>query len=258
MVDDLEKSDFGARASKPSLTRLSALGSAGSGGPALRAQPRPQARALAARSGGDWTRAGGAGKARGMSSPLLRWLAFEPLRLTIDDVRAALRAGGFDGTVRSDTDTMAVFTRAGVPVLDIDVVVKGDADGLFAEELAEFDDRLEDARPAANADRLRTRLPEVRTLIALAPYWAEDGEAAAEAADAVLTAVRARTDGLLHVLDEGFSTRGGDLVVWELPDEVDGEWRVALVREGGSDWEAFTLDVENAEARAAFLEGRRR
>jgi hypothetical protein len=190
-----------------------------------------------------------------MSSPLLRWISPVAVRLKLADVSAALKAADFDGKVSLEEGTFIVVSKSGTPVLDMDIVLKGDPEGLFAEEVEEFGSRLAEALPRVNAERLAIELRSARCFVALAPYWAEDGDAAADALDALLAALRAHGDGFLHVLDEGFSNRVGDLLVWELPEDVDGEWRVALP--DGDHWSGFTLNVEDTAKREAFLEGRR-
>jgi hypothetical protein len=174
-----------------------------------------------------------------MSSPLLRWISPVAVRLKLADVSAALKAADFDGKVSLEEGTFIVVSKSGTPVLDMDIVLKGDPEGLFAEEVEEFGSRLAEALPRVNAERLAIELRSARCFVALAPYWA----------------LRAHGDGFLHVLDEGFSNRVGDLLVWELPEDVDGEWRVALP--DGDHWSGFTLNVEDTAKREAFLEGRR-
>lgn len=122
------------------------------------------------------------------------------------------------------------------------------------DELLEFDEEVSECEPASAADWLRSYLPTVRTIYAfqiLDPIYSGNGW---EVLGAVKNTIWAAAGGVIQADGEGFSNEDGYHILWQFPDDVTGDWWMAVLKDG--EWEAFQMDLGNPAHRAAFKAGR--
>lgn len=178
-------------------------------------------------------------------SPFVRWISVEPVLLDAAAVRKLARDAGLDVSVAREDDAIVVSTRAGAPLLDVDITGPG-SDGLFAEEIEEFAGRLEGAGPALNALFCRRIVKEAVVVVGVGAYHDEEPELADAIMAQVLGALGAATEGVFFSEGDGFSNRHGALVVADPdadPDE-DASRMVAVLDD--ETWAAATLPAPAA------------
>lgn len=178
-------------------------------------------------------------------SPFVRWISVEPVLLDAAAVRRLARDAGLDVSVAREDDAIVVSTRAGAPLLDVDITGPG-SDGLFAEEIEEFAGRLEGAGPALNALFCRRIVKEAVVVVGVGAYHDEEPELADAIMAQVLGALGAATEGVFFSEGDGFSNRHGALVVADPdadPDE-DASRMVAVLDD--ETWAAATLPAPAA------------
>ena len=54
--------------------------------------------------------------------------------------------------------------------------------------------------------------------------------------------------------NEGFSNEDGYHILWQFEDSVDGDWSMAVLRDG--QWQRFEMDLGNHKHRESFFEGK--
>lgn len=126
---------------------------------------------------------------------------------------------------------------------------------LGAEEISEFLESIEDARPASAAAWLKEYLPTVKAIYAfqiLQGAYVGDGWKAIHAIDGELWGA---TGGILQADGEGFSNLSGYHILWQFSDHVQGPWNMAVLDEKG-DWIPFQMELGNKSQRRAFLAGK--
>jgi hypothetical protein len=75
-----------------------------------------------------------------------------------------------------------------------------------------------------------------------------------EVLGAVKNTIWAAAGGVIQADGEGFSNEDGYHILWQFPDDVTGDWWMAVLKDG--EWEAFQMDLGNPAHRAAFKAGR--
>lgn len=121
---------------------------------------------------------------------------------------------------------------------------------LGTEEIAEFQEEIEDCLPVSGRDWLLSYFKMVRTIYAVQILAAGHGHAAI---GTLMQAIRNRVGGILQADLEGFSNEEGYHVLWQFHERVTGPWWMA-VRNGDS-WRKFRMELGNPVHRAHFLAG---
>lgn len=183
-------------------------------------------------------------------SPFVRWVCVEPVLLDAAAVRKLARAADLDVAVAREDDAIVVSTKSGAPLLDVDVTGPG-ADGMFAEEIAEFTTRLEGAGPALNALFCRRIVKDAVVIVGVGAYHDEEPELADAIMAQVLGALGVGGEGVFFAEDAGFSNRHGALIVADpaLNPEPDTLLAVAVLED--ETWAGATLAGPQALAALA-------
>jgi hypothetical protein len=168
-------------------------------------------------------------------------------------------AAAFGASITGDVDSpqswvdLVIVDRAGreICVIERNRVADG---SLGAEEIEEFRDEVASCEPASAACWLASYLNTVRTIYAfqvLNSVYEGDGW---DLLGAVKTAVWSSVGGIIQADGEGFTNEDGYHILWQFSDDVDGEWWVAVLIDGG--WRKFKMDLASPAHRAAFKAGR--
>ena len=71
----------------------------------------------------------------------------------------------------------------------------------------------------------------------------------------IMKTIRRLTTGISHMDDEGFTNENGDLIFWQLPDDSNYELTCAVL-EDGVNWQRFTMNTSDLQAKLEFIEGK--
>ncbi len=147
-------------------------------------------------------------------------------------------------TIRSANGTwIAEITR--------DVVTAG---SMAEEEIAAFNDFLDDQEPTSGTDWAKEYLKSVRTIYAFQINTLDIDAAGWKSVYAAKDAIHEHVGGILQADNEGFSNADGFHITWDFSDSVSGPWWMA-VRDGDA-WTTFQMDLGDHAHRAAFKAGR--
>lgn len=174
-----------------------------------------------------------------------------------DDIQSAVRGEGGMATVSNATREgewieIRLHTKDQQQLCMIERNAAGHSE-IVGEEVEDFLDELDEAKPETAASWLSNYMKSVRTIYAFQVFdaaWQGDNWGVLAAAyDTVFRSVRsvAQADG------EGFSNEQGFHILWQFPDDVKGERLMAVLRDG--QWVKFRMDLANRAQRAAFLKG---
>jgi hypothetical protein len=109
------------------------------------------------------------------------------------------------------------------------------------DEIAEFIEDTQDAKPESGVAWLHEFLASVKTVYAF------------QHLQGLRTKLWERGDAILQADGEGFTNEEGYHIVWQFSDSVSGPWNMAVLQD--SVWRQFTMDLGDPDHRAAFLEG---
>lgn len=124
---------------------------------------------------------------------------------------------------------------------------------LGSEELEEFNDELDDAKPESSANWLRSYFPKVKCIYAFQHLSGTETENGFEILSAAKNVLWATAPAILQADYEGFSNEDGYHILWQFSDDVDGTWWMGLLKNGS--WIHFEMDLGSDGHRAAFLSG---
>lgn len=127
------------------------------------------------------------------------------------------------------------------------------AGSLGEEELDEFRDSLDGAKPASGVAWVTAYFKKVRTIYAVRLLSLADDHG--DAVQAVMEAIRGAVGGIVQADAEGFSNEAGDHIVWEFSDDVEGPWNMAVLDARGR-WRSFQMELGDPAHRKAFLAGK--
>lgn len=174
--------------------------------------------------------------------------------IPVSDVARLLKSSML--TVATGTDDqwdkllLAHKTGREISVIERNPVTDG---SVAAEELEEFIDELQDAKPTTGAQWLRDYLSKVKTIYAFqvlsgtheADGWLE--------LDSVKNALWSKLGGIIQADGEGFSNEDGYHIVWQFPEQASGPWWMGMLREGK--WVHFEMELSDRRQREQFLQG---
>jgi len=124
---------------------------------------------------------------------------------------------------------------------------------LGSEELEEFNDELDDAKPESSAKWLRSYFPKVKCIYAFQHLSGTEMENGFEILGAAKNVLWAAAPAIMQADYEGFSNEDGYHILWQFSDNVDGTWWMGLLKNGS--WIHFEMDLGSDGHRAAFLSG---
>lgn len=138
-----------------------------------------------------------------------------------------------------------------IALIERDVVKEG---SLAAEELAEFAEEVVDCKPASAAKWLLEYFPRVKCIYAFqllsGTYQTNGWEILGVVQDCIWSAA----PSIIQADNEGFTNEDGYHILWQFEDSVDGDWRMAVLRDG--QWQRFEMDLGNHKHRESFFEGK--
>jgi hypothetical protein len=121
------------------------------------------------------------------------------------------------------------------------------------DEIADFLEDLQDRKPKSGVQWLEDYLASVRTVYAFQHLQGSETVEGGDALHALRTALWERGDAIIQADGEGFTNEDGYHIVWQFSDEVSGPWNMGVLRDGV--WHQFTMDLGDADHRAAFQKG---
>jgi hypothetical protein len=124
---------------------------------------------------------------------------------------------------------------------------------LGAEELAEFADEVAECEPANAARWLLDYFPRVRCIYAFQVLNGSDYKNGWEILGAVKNHIWSAAPSILQADNEGFSNEDGYHILWQFSDSVNGNWWMAVMKEG--QWNSFQMDLGNRKQRESFCQG---
>lgn len=169
------------------------------------------------------------------------------LRADHPDYRLILEEGTEDeweSLLLAGTDGVEVAIVERNPVYD---------GSLGQDEVSDFLEDLEDARPTCNVEWLTEYLEEVKTIYAFQHLQGAETVDGSNALHALRNALWERGEAILQADQEGFTNEEGYHVVWQFSDSVSGPWNMAVLQDGT--WLHFSMDLGDPDHRAAFLNG---
>lgn len=126
-------------------------------------------------------------------------------------------------------------------------------DSLGAEEIEEFCEELDDAKPETGAEWLRSYFPKVKCIYAFQHLSGSEKENGFEILSTAKNALWAAAPAIMQADGEGFSNEDGYCILWQFSEEVDGTWWMGLLKNGS--WVHFEMDLGNDVHRSAFFQG---
>ncbi len=163
------------------------------------------------------------------------------------DCRLSLEEGeeeDWDSALLSTTDEVEIA------VLERNPVFNG---SLGQDEIADFLEDLEDARPETGVRWLKEFLGEVKMIYAFQHLQGAETEEGSAALHALRSALWERGDAILQADHEGFTNEEGFHIVWQFSDSVSGAWNMAVLKDGT--WQQFKMDLGDPDHRVAFFAG---
>lgn len=121
------------------------------------------------------------------------------------------------------------------------------------DEIADFVEDLNDAKPENNVAWLTDYLDSVKTVYSFQHLQGAELVEGGNALHALRTALWERGDAILQADGEGFTNEEGYHIVWQFSDAVTGPWNMAVLQD--ETWYQFAMDLGDADHRAAFLNG---
>jgi hypothetical protein len=129
------------------------------------------------------------------------------------------------------------------------------SEGSLAEdELREFTEELDSAKPASAARWLRSYLPRVRCVYTFQHLSGTRLKGGFEALTTIRNSIWSRGSAIFQADGEGFSNEEGYHILWQFAEPVEGKWWVAVLQEGA--WTSFQMELSNQDHREAFWRGK--
>jgi hypothetical protein len=121
------------------------------------------------------------------------------------------------------------------------------------DEIADFLEDLQGAKPRSGAQWLEDYLESVRIIYAFEHLQGADTVEGSNALHALRSYLWERGDAIIQADDEGFTNEEGYHIVWQFSDSVSGPWKMGVLQDGV--WQHFTMDLGDPDHRTAFLKG---
>lgn len=169
---------------------------------------------------------------------LAQWVRAEhsDFKLTVEDGEEE----EWETLLLSGNDDVEVALLERIPVFDQD-------------DLFEFLEEIENAKPETGVAWLKEYLSEVKTIYAFQHLQGADTEEGGNVLHALRAKIWERGDAILQADHEGFTNEEGFHIVWQFTDSVSGSWNMGVLQDGV--WIHFKMDLGDPDHRAAFLSG---
>ena len=190
----------------------------------------------------------------------VRVLGIRDAPVAVDQLRHAVVSEGLAADFELESGAMDTWSEiliklpGGDPiaVLERNPVAPGE---LAEEEIQEFLEEIEDARPSSAVRWLAAYLPRIKVIYAFQVLSTVDQGDGWSILEAVRTAVWSVCGGIIQADAEGFSNEEGDHILWQFCEDVSGPSSMAVLNADGS-WSQFEMELGDPAQRAAFLAGR--
>jgi hypothetical protein len=177
---------------------------------------------------------------------------------SVDALRSALKQHGRSETIAIDAGKPQDWTQlllahadgSEIAAIERNAVLPGE---LGAEEIEEFLDEINRAKPESAVRWLRAYLPRVKCIYAfqiLSGARTKDGWGSI---DVIRRRIKSSAGGITQADWEGFSNEDDYHILWQFFDYVEGQRWMAVLE--GDVWVPFQMDLGDRKHRAAFLRG---
>ena len=181
-------------------------------------------------------------------SPSTTKVSQQEIVSAVRDLAASISA---DGKNESWPDLLVATANGNeVCVIERNEVSEG---SLAEEELAEFRVEIAGCYPVSAVDWLGSYFESVRQIYAFQVLSGVEKENGWDILSAIIEKVKGVAGGIVQADREGFSNEDGDQILWQFPDDVVGEWSMAILKD--SRWKQFDMDLGNFDHRKAFQAG---
>ena len=148
----------------------------------------------------------------------------------------------------------AEWTELGIQYHGIDIAVvdrQTTVPGTVgAEEIEEFLEEIEKAKPESAAEWLGEYLLQVKAIYALhilKTAWIGDRF---DHINKIRDEIWRAEGGIIQADNEGFTNEEGYHILWQFKSDVEGPWWMAVLEDGA--WKKFEMDLGNPHHRKAF------
>jgi hypothetical protein len=124
---------------------------------------------------------------------------------------------------------------------------------LGSDELAEFADEVVGCKPDSAAKWLLDYFQRVRCIYAFQVLSGSDHKNGWEILSCVRDCIWSAAPAIMQADNEGFSNKEGYHILWQFSDSVEGDWWMAVLRDG--QWKNFQMDLGNRKQRESFFQG---
>jgi hypothetical protein len=128
-----------------------------------------------------------------------------------------------------------------------------DEGSLGQDEIGQFMEELQEAKPESAARWLEEYLAEVKTIFAFQHLQGAELVEGGNALNALRAALWERGDAIIQADGEGFTNESGHHITWQFSESVSGPWNMAVLQDGT--WLNFRMDLGDPDHREAFLNG---
>jgi hypothetical protein len=163
------------------------------------------------------------------------------------EFRLSVEEGSEDGW---DSLLLSGWDQVEIAVIERNPVSDG---SVGQDEIADFLEDLQDAKPRSGAQWLEDYLESVRTIYTFEHLQGADTVEGSNALHALRSFLWERGDAIIQADGEGFTNEEGYHIVWQFSDSVSGPWKMGVLQDGV--WQHFTMDLGDPDHRAAFLKG---
>jgi hypothetical protein len=126
-------------------------------------------------------------------------------------------------------------------------------DSLGQDEIGQFMEDLQEARPESAARWLEEYLSEVKTIYAFQHLQGAELVEGGNALNALRAGLWERGEAIIQADGEGFTNESGYHILWQFSESVSGPWNMAVLQDGS--WLNFQMDLGDPDHREAFLNG---
>jgi hypothetical protein len=191
----------------------------------------------------------------------IRVLGTKDLDIHVDELLAGLQEDGLKALITIEASSSpSTWTQLEVSSPSSDALMVVERNPVFPgqlgqEELQEFAESVDGARPANAAEWLKGYFEKVKVIYAFQLLDAAfEGENYA-IVSSIRTNIWNRVGGILQADGEGFSNEDGYHILWEFSENVQGEWNMAVLS-GSDQWTRFAMDLGDKDHRSAFMSGK--
>lgn len=190
----------------------------------------------------------------------IRVLGTENPDIHLDEILEALDQEGLNARLGAlKHETPGKWTRIELmndnnkllAVIERDAVTN---EGMGREELDEFRASILDFQPSSAAKWLNSFFDRVKVIYAFRLLTIGMEEDNYPIITTTQSYIWEKVKGILQADEEGFSNEEGYHILWQFPDDVDGDWNCAVLNADGN-WENFSMDLGNKDQQKAFKSG---